>query len=307
MSTGFVLVGSVDAGKSSLSGQILYLSGALDEREYEKHKNESYKLLDVLEEEQNRGITVEVSRIELTIQGVPFTLLDCPGHKTYVTHVLAHGLSEASIAILVVSARKGELESALKDRIPELLLFLKGYNIAHIIVAVNKMDLDGWNNDIFATISERVRKELDKYRLRATAYVPVSGLTGGHIRNSVDAKWGPTLFETLVSVQQTLARSPPPVMRTINSIPRMLLRTTGNDLITKGYKCILHLGAIVVDAVVDEIREADTPGKVKPFLRRREKGEISLRLAKEISYDQSLTGCVLRTFKDTVGVGEIRS
>ena len=109
----FVLVGQVDSGKSSISGQILYLSGAIEKREYEKNLMESFKLLDVLEEEQQRGITIEVSHLDIVIQDKPFTLLDCPGHKLLVKNVLADGLAYADIAILVVSARIGEFESSL--------------------------------------------------------------------------------------------------------------------------------------------------------------------------------------------------
>lgn len=302
-SPGFCLVGHINHSKSSIAGQILHLAGSVDEREYEKYKNESYKLLDVLEEEQNRGITVEVSRIDISINEHPFTLLDCPGHKAYVNSVLSEGLSSASIAILVISARKGEFEAGMKERIPEILLFLKGYNIASLIVAVGKMDTIEWSEESYVAMTEKISKVIAGYRLQVLHFVPVSGLNGDNIRDiPVSVKsWKNTpitLFESLLNARKNLIDRPPPSIRTLNTIPRLLLRVTGSVLITKGFSCILHLGPITCDCEVIEMVD-------KPFLRKNEKGRIGLKLAKEISVDSSLTCCVLRTFKDTIGVGEI--
>ena len=301
ISPGFVLVGSVDHSKSSIAGQILRLSGSVDEREYEKYKSASYKLLDVLEEEQERGITVEVSRIDISIQGNPFTLLDCPGHRAYVNSVLSEGLSGASIAILVISARKGEFEAGMKDRIPEILLFLKGYNISTLIVAIGKMDTIEWSEESYITITDKVAKIVSGYRLQVLHFVPVSGLNGDNIRDPIMKNWKKppiTLFDALLDARKNLITCSPPTIKVLTTIPRLLLRVTGSVLITKGFSCILHLGPITCDCEVIEMID-------KSFLRKNEKGRIAVKLSKEISVDSSLTCCVLRTFKDTVGVGEI--
>lgn len=313
---GFVLIGNVDNGKSTVAGQILYLSGAIDEREYEKNKAEPCHLLDVLDEEKTRGITVEVGRLDVQIKECSFVLLDCPGHKDYVSDVLSNGLSMASIAILVISARKGELDAAMKDRIPELLLFLKGYNIPYIVVAINKMDMINWEREEFTRICGKTKEYLSKYRLTAYAYVPISGISGAHIRDAHPGVDTPTLFDVLLDIAGQIEKAPTPVMTKVTTIPRLLLRTTGNNVITKGFRCILHFGDVTVDCEVTgikEIVEAKTTGapvvvhdgKAKTLLRKNEKAIVSLQLAKEISYNSALTFCVLRTFKDTVGVGEV--
>jgi peptide chain release factor subunit 3 len=118
-----VFIGHVDAGKSTISGQILVLTGQIDERTVEQYKataaaqkRESWFLayvMDTNDEERAKGKTVEVGRAHFDTDKKRYTLLDAPGHKNYVPNMIG-GAQQADVGILVISARKGEFEAGFE-------------------------------------------------------------------------------------------------------------------------------------------------------------------------------------------------
>lgn len=118
-----VFIGHVDAGKSTISGQIMYLMGCVDERTIEKYKKDAKDkgrdswwlayCMDIGEEEKAKGKTVEVGRATFNTLGKQFTVFDAPGHKNYVPNMIM-GAALADYAGLVISARRGEFEAGFE-------------------------------------------------------------------------------------------------------------------------------------------------------------------------------------------------
>ncbi|KAG1655524.1 hypothetical protein FOA52_000004 [Chlamydomonas sp. UWO 241] len=118
-----VFIGHIDAGKSTLAGQILFLTGGVDKRTIEKYEKEAKDknregwymayIMDTNEEERTKGITVEVGRAHFETPAKRYTVLDAPGHKNYVPNMI-QGASQADTAILLISARKGEYETGFE-------------------------------------------------------------------------------------------------------------------------------------------------------------------------------------------------
>ena len=115
-----VFIGHVDAGKSTLCGNLLCLTGQVNARDLKKFKSDAVSLnreswhlafvMDLNEEERAKGKTVDVGRAYFSTQNKRYTILDAPGHKNYVPNMI-NGVAQADVGILIVSARKGEFEA----------------------------------------------------------------------------------------------------------------------------------------------------------------------------------------------------
>lgn len=146
-----VFIGHVDAGKSTLGGNILYLTGMVDDRTMEKYEREAKEAgreswylswaLDSTKEERSKGKTVEVGRARFETEKRRYTILDAPGHKSYVPNMIS-GAAQADVGILVISARKGEYETGFDKggQTREHAVLAKMQGINKLVVAINKMD-----------------------------------------------------------------------------------------------------------------------------------------------------------------------
>merc|ERR1712060_175093 len=144
-----VFIGHVDAGKSTTCGNILYLCGCVDDRTIEKYKQEAVDknretwflayIMDTNEEEKAKGKTVEVGRAHFETENRRFTILDAPGHKSYVPNMIG-GASQADIGVLIISARKGEFETGFErgGQTREHALLAKTLGVDKLILAINK-------------------------------------------------------------------------------------------------------------------------------------------------------------------------
>lgn len=146
-----IFIGHVDAGKSTLGGSILYATGMVDQRTMDKYKREAKELgretwylswaLDLTAEERSKGKTVEVGRGFFETEKRKYSILDAPGHKNYVPHMIG-GASQADVGVLVISARKGEYETGFEKggQTREHAMLAKTQGVNKLVVVINKMD-----------------------------------------------------------------------------------------------------------------------------------------------------------------------
>jgi len=197
-----VFIGHVDAGKSTLSGNILYLTDNVDKRTIEKYEREAKELnreswflafiMDTNEEERAKGKTVEVGKAHFDTDVKRYTILDAPGHKNYVPNMI-QGASQADVGILVISARKGEFETGFDrgGQTREHAMLAKTLGVSYLIVAVNKMDEPTvqWKKARFDECVTKIRPFLKQCGFvikREVKFIPISGLGGANVKEEVD-------------------------------------------------------------------------------------------------------------------------
>jgi sulfate adenylyltransferase subunit 1 len=200
----FITAGSVDDGKSTLIGRLLYdsksiLTDQLEALEKQrKHREEDSidlaLLTDGLRAEREQGITIDVAYKYFSTPKRKFIIADAPGHVQY-TRNLVTGASNAQLMIILVDARNGIVEQTRRHSIIASLL-----NIPHIIVAVNKMDLVEYSQDVYNNIVIEYAAFARSLGLKNIQYLPISALNGDNIVDpSVSMPWyeGASLLELL--------------------------------------------------------------------------------------------------------------
>jgi len=215
-----VFIGHVDVGKSTICGNLMFMSGMVDERTIEKFKQEAKEknrdswwlayVMDINDDEKSKGKTVEVGRATLETPTKRYTVFDAPGHKNYVPDMIM-GAAMADVAALVISARKGEYESGFErdGQTREHAQLARSLGVHKLVVIVNKMDEEsvGWSQDRYNEIINGVTpflKDQCGYKEEDITYVPISGLTGENIEKlSNKCPWytGPPLLDILDGIE----------------------------------------------------------------------------------------------------------
>src|SRR6202522_4474768 len=203
----FSTAGSVDDGKSTLIGRLLYDS----QNVYEDHVRAVTKaatgnvasaidfaqLTDGLRAEREQGITIDVAYRYFSTTHRKFIIADAPGHEQY-TRNMATGASTADVAIILVDARKGILTQSRRHAYIASLLGTR-----HIVAAVNKMDLVDYSSEVFRSLARDLEQLADKLGISGLASIPVSALLGDNVVDrGLNMPWydGPTLLEYLETV-----------------------------------------------------------------------------------------------------------
>lgn len=198
--------GSVDDGKSTLIGRLLWDAGALhaDQRQTLQRSAKTPAgtpdfslLVDGLVAEREQGITIDIAWRYFDTQARRLVIIDSPGHEQY-TRNMATGASHADIAILLVDARSGV---KVQTRRHAAILDLMGVN--RVVLAVNKMDLVGWSEARFREIEQEFLALAERFGFRDAVAIPVSAVLGGNVADrSSDTPWydGPPLLEHLQHV-----------------------------------------------------------------------------------------------------------
>lgn len=203
----FTTAGSVDDGKSTLIGRLLYDSKAIFEDQMEAIEQASLRkgeahvnlalLTDGLRAEREQGITIDVAYRYFATPKRKFIIADTPGHVQY-TRNMATGASTANVAIILVDARNGVLEQTLRHAFIASLL-----RIPHVVVCVNKMDLMEYREEVFSDIQKSIEKLSVKLDIQDFRFIPISALKGDNVVDrSKNMKWydGPTLMYLLENI-----------------------------------------------------------------------------------------------------------
>lgn len=190
----FTTAGSVDDGKSTLIGRLLYDSKSIFEDQLSAVKNTSKQkgidgvdlalFTDGLKDEREQGITIDVAYRYFTTPKRKFIIADTPGHVEYTRNMVT-GASTANAAIILIDARNGVIEQTKRHAYIASLL-----QIPHIIVCVNKMDLADYNEDRFNEIVRQFEEFSSKLYIKDVRYIPISALNGDNVVNrSTKMSW----------------------------------------------------------------------------------------------------------------------
>ena len=222
----FITCGSVDDGKSTLIGRLLYDSKLLFEDQLSQLASDSRKLgtqggaldfallVDGLSAEREQGITIDVAYRFFSTERRKFIVADTPGHEQYTRNMVT-GASTADLAVILIDARKGVLTQTKRHSFLARLL-----GIRHLVLAVNKMDLVGYSQSVFESIVADYAEFARAAAIEAFTAIPVSGLAGDNITARSSAMpWyeGPSLLDHLETV-------PPEQRETANEPFRMAVQ-----------------------------------------------------------------------------------
>ena len=183
----FLTCGSVDDGKSTLIGRMLYDSKMIFDDQLSAAESESKKygttgekidmalLVDGLQSEREQGITIDVAYRFFATENRKFIIADTPGHEQYTRNMVT-GASTADVAIILIDARKGILTQTRRHSFIVSLL-----GIEHVIVAINKMDLVNFSQEVYSDISHAYGELAQELNIKNTYYIPVSALNGDNV------------------------------------------------------------------------------------------------------------------------------
>lgn len=190
-----VVIGHVDAGKSTLMGHLLYNLGNVSKKVMHKNEMESKKsgkgsfafawVLDETEEERTRGVTIDIAMTVFETSSKIVTLMDAPGHRDFIPNMI-QGTAQADVAILVVDSRPGEFEAGFEagGQTREHAILARSLGVGQLVVAVNKMDSIEWSKERYNAIVIKLKTFLTKqagFRESDVYYLPCSGLSGENL------------------------------------------------------------------------------------------------------------------------------
>uniref|UniRef100_A0A7S4DTN1 Tr-type G domain-containing protein n=1 Tax=Lotharella globosa TaxID=91324 RepID=A0A7S4DTN1_9EUKA len=307
-----VVVGHVDAGKSTLMGHLMVKIGKIDQRTIRKFQKESAIMgkgsfayawvLDGHQEERERGITVDVAVTHFATAKRRVTLLDAPGHRDFVPNMIS-GASQADAAILVVPAKIGEFENGFDrgGQTKEHATLIRSLGVRNVIIAVNKLDTVGWDKKRFEEVSNHTTAYLHSLGYKPTQLqtVPVSGLKGENLTDRKDVgltHWykGPTLTEAIDNIAPPKKPADAALIMIVSDVYKASQGSTGGltlagkiesgAMIAKD-KIIVHPQQKVIT-----VKAICTQGKPVTVAKAGDSVEVSV---KDATDDEVSIGCII--------------
>jgi len=230
-----VVIGHKDHGKSTLIGRLLYDSKTILEQKMQEIKIELEKsgkkefefafLLDSLEEERKGGLTIDIVQTPFRSKKHSYTIIDCPGHREFIKKMLT-GASQADASVLVVSAREG-----IEDQTKQHAFLAKTLGISQLVIAINKMDQVGYQENIFIKTCQTLSAILKPLGFEKVPKVPISALNGDNVfAKSQNMKWyiGSTLIETL---DNTVKPIEPPFSKPLRGCVQDVYKLEDNEIV----------------------------------------------------------------------------
>ncbi len=267
--------GSVDDGKSTLIGRLLYDSGRVLEDELLNLESASKShgttgddmdlalLVDGLEAEREQGITIDVAYRFFETGQRKFIIADTPGHVQYTRNMVT-GASTADLAVLLVDARKGLLEQTRRHASIISLLGVK-----HVVLAINKMDLMEYSEDVYRNIRQNFEEFSEALEFETVEFIPMSARYGDNVTNKTDvASWykGPCLLEHLNNIEIKKEEGDKPFRMPVqwvnrpDSVFRGFCGTVTAGILRKGSSvCVLpsRKNSVVQDIIVANSEASD--------------------------------------------------
>lgn len=205
------IIGHVDHGKSTLVGRLLLETGAIEEREVEEYKEEAQEkgkegfelayAMDSLEEERERGLTIDIAHQEFETDKNYFTIIDAPGHRDFVKNMIT-GTSQADNAVLVVDVQDG-----VQPQTREHVFLSRTLGINEMVICINKMDTVDYDENEFAKTKGEVENLLGTvgFSTDKVTFIPISAFEGTNVPDiSDETPWydGPAVLEALDKLER---------------------------------------------------------------------------------------------------------
>jgi len=238
-SMNLVVVGHVDAGKSTLMGKILHELGSLSDKEHTNNERASAKIgkgsfayawaLDSSQEERERGVTIDVAQDSFATPHRQFTLLDAPGHRDFIPNMIS-GASQADVAILVIDAIKGAFEAGFgqSGQTREHAILVRSLGVQQLVVVVNKIDAINYDQGRFNEIADTLRPFLTSsgFDQSKITFVPCGAAVGENLAARLPisplSTWyqGPTLVQVLDQLEPPIRQLNAPLRIPITNVFR---------------------------------------------------------------------------------------
>ncbi len=210
-----VIVGHVDHGKSTLIGRLLYDTGCLPPDKFSEIERSSEMLgkrvefafvMDCLEEERSRGITIDTTQTFFKTPKRRYVIIDAPGHKEFLKNMIT-GTSQAEVALLIIDSFEG-----IRDQTRRHAYILHMLGLKQICVLLNKIDLIDYSQDRFLQLKETVTDFLERLNIHPTFILPISAIHGDNVATpSEKISWfdGPTVLQALDTFKELKVEEKP--------------------------------------------------------------------------------------------------
>ena len=295
-----VTAGSVDDGKSTLIGRLLYETKSLKDDQLEhivqKSKSKGIDYIDFslatdgLLTEREQGITIDISNIFFKTEKRRFVIADAPGHVEYTRNMVT-GASNADTAIILIDARKGVLEQTQRHyNLTQLL------GINHLIFVINKMDLIDYNQEKFNSIKKAVQHLTEKHK-NSVHLLPVSAIKGDNITTSSEnISWykGPALLELIENIDLEQSKQEENVLQ-VQWVIRPQLKSHHDyrgfaGKVNSGHFRLGDVITVFPSGLKSSIKQIDRYGKTVDRLDEGENGTLILEDEIDLSRGSSIIG-----------------